>query len=356
MRSAIICSLVAVAALALASRGPLLALDDVVEPPDGRAESAILGNAAAVDSAADLGIDAGVTTIAPTWTFRGGVLVLTRQSDPSRLLTIGQLAPSLDAADFATATRGGLDIGFVHHGSIFDVETRYFEIDSLTGNAGPLTGVSTFIVSPYQVVQFVGPPVPFSPYISAGSPNLTLDAVEYTQLHSYEVNVRRGVLPYVTVVAGYRHIDLTDRIFAQTSTSGVVGDNFSVQAFNHLDGFQLGGEAVLWRPGAGRFRLEGSAKVGVFGDATSNFGNFDNLRATASAAHAALMTEWSVTAVYQITPQIAARVGYQGLLLDGVALASEQIGVLNPAAHTGAVENSGTPIYQGLVANLEYAW
>ena len=48
--------------------------------------------------------------------------------------------------------------------------------------------------------------------------------------------------------------------------------------------------------------------------------------------------------------------GYEGLLLDGVALASEQMGVLNPAAGTGAVANSGTPIYQGLVANLEYAW
>jgi hypothetical protein len=52
------------------------------------------------------------------------------------------------------------------------------------------------------------------------------------------------------------------------------------------------------------------------------------------------------------------------LLLDGVALASEQIGVLNPLAGAGAgslagtatTENSGTPIYHGLVANLEYTW
>jgi hypothetical protein len=96
--------------------------------------------------------------------------------------------------------------------------------------------------------------------------------------------------------------------------------------------------------------------VGIFGDATSNYGNFNMQMATASGGHVALASEWSVTAAYQITPHLAARFGYEGLLLDGVALASEQIGVLNPAAHTGAVENSGTPIYQGLVANLEYAW
>jgi hypothetical protein len=42
--------------------------------------------------------------------------------------------------------------------------------------------------------------------------------------------------------------------------------------------------------------------------------------------------------------------------LDGVALASQQVGVLNPFAHTGAVANTGTPIYQGLNANMEYAW
>ena len=47
---------------------------------------------------------------------------------------------------------------------------------------------------------------------------------------------------------------------------------------------------------------------------------------------------------------------YQGMLLDGVALASGQMGALDLYAHPGSVDNSGTPIYQGLAANLEYAW
>jgi hypothetical protein len=183
-----------------------------------------------------------------------------------------------------------------------------------------------------------------------------VSASEYSQLRSFELNVRKEVSQVVTLLAGYRHIDLNERIFGQFTNLGVNTDSFSVQAFNHMDGFQIGSEAILWRPGAGRFRLEGSAKVGLFGDAASNYGNFDALVATSTGTHVAFMAEWGVTGVVQITPRLAARVGYQGLLFDGVALASEQMRVLNPAAGTGATANTGTPIYHALVANLEYSW
>ena len=176
---------------------------------------------------------------------------------------------------------------------------------------------------------------------------------EFSELRSFELNFRALLTPALVVMAGYRHADLNDRILG--AFTGVT-DTFSVEGFNRMDGFQVGGDAVLWRPGDGRFRVEGSAKAGIFGDATSNYGTIDALVATATGTHVAFMSEWSVTAVYQITPHLAARAGYEGLLLDGVALASEQIGALNPKAGTGAVANSGTPIYQGLVANLEYAW
>jgi hypothetical protein len=190
--------------------------------------------------------------------------------------------------------------------------------------------------------------------------NVTTIATEYTQLRSFEINLRADASPVITLLAGYRHIDLNERIFAESFSSvGFPNNRFSIQAFNHLDGFQLGSEAVLWRPGGGRFRLEGSAKVGLFGDATSNYGTFDGGVATATDAHVAFMTEWGITGVVQITSHLAARVGYQGLLLDGVALASEQIGALSPTLPVlpGATTvNSGTPIYHGLVANLEYSW
>ena len=212
---------------------------------------------------------------------------------------------------------------------------------------------SGFLLPPIGAVLFAGPA--FFPYVSAGANSVV--PFETSELRSFEFNLRKEVSPFLTIVAGYRHIDLNERIYGQF-LSVFIGnlDSFSIQGFNRMDGFQLGSEAILWRPGGGRFWLEGSTKVGVFGDATSNYGNFDAMVATSTGTHVAFMAEWGVTAVFQITPHLAARVGYEGLLLDGVALASEQIGVLNPVAGTGTTENSGTPIYQGMVANLEYAW
>ena len=177
---------------------------------------------------------------------------------------------------------------------------------------------------------------------------------------SLEFNVRKEVIPDVlTLLAGYRHIELNEQIFGTTSLAGTTTDVFSTQAFNRMDGFQLGGEAVLWRPCC-RFRLEGDAKVGVFGDATSNYGTNSvgagTAAATATGTHTAFMTEWGITGVVQLTPHLAGRVGYQGLLLDGVALASQQMGALNPATGAATTVNTGTPIYHGAVADLEYCW
>ena len=71
----------------------------------------------------------------------------------------------------------------------------------------------------------------------------------------------------------------------------------------------------------------------MFGDATSNYGTNSvgggpTGVATATGTHTAFMSEWGITGVVQITPHLSGRVGYQGLLLDGVALASQQIGAL----------------------------
>jgi hypothetical protein len=277
------------------------------------------------------------------------VVALHRQSDPPRFLA-GIATPAIvNAADFTYPLRGGPDVDLIHHGEIADVEFRYFAVDDFSASVGPVTRTIPPPPGPIPigVVAFSVTPL---------SPSNTISASEYSQLRSFELNFRKHVSPALTVLVGYRHIDLNERIFGQFSSSGVNTDSFSIQGFNRMDGFQIGSEAILWRPAGSRFRLEGSAKVGLFGDATSNYGNFDALVATSTGTHVAFMAEWGITGVVQITQNLAARAGYQGLLLDGVALASQQIGVLNPAAGTATTENSGTPIYHGLVANLEYAW
>jgi hypothetical protein len=278
-------------------------------------------------------------------------VIFQRPTDRPRPLVTSFGAPfteALDASQFAFPMRGGPDIDLIHHGCYFDVEARYFAVDEFAASVGPTaTG---------------GPAViPFATPITVGADSLS--ASEYSQLRSIEVNLRREVIPcWLTLLAGYRHIELDERILGSTSLAGATTELFSTEGFNRMDGFQLGGEAVLWRPCCGsRFRLEGDAKVGIFSDATSNYGTSAIAGggpgvASATGTHTAFMAEWGITGVVQITPHLAGRAGYQGLLLDGVALASQQIGALDPATGAATTVNTGTPIYHGAVVDLEYCW
>jgi hypothetical protein len=253
----------------------------------------------------------------------------------------------LGSSQFTFPVGVGPDIDLIYNGCNLGFEARYFAVDQVSAAAGP-----TATGGPASIL--------FAAPIAAASDTVT--GTEYSQLWSLEFNVRKEVIPgALTFLAGYRHIELNERIFGTASLAGAATDTFSTEAFNRMDGFQLGGEAVLWRPGNGRFRLEADAKVGVFGDATSNFGTNSvgggpNSVATATGTHTAFMSEWGITGVVQITPHLSGRVGYQGLLLDGVALASQQMGALNPLTGAATTVNTGTPIYHGAVADLEYCW
>ena len=284
-----------------------------------------------------------------TWDVRAGTVVLQRQTDMPRAIAYNSTtgATVLDASDFKYPMQGGPDIDLIHHGRDFDLEARYFAVESFE---------ATKTVTPPTFFSFVSQPaILFTGFTS-------LAATDDSRLWSAEFNVRKEVIPGLfTILAGYRHIDLDETISATLSGPGFT-DIISLRAVNHMDGFQLGGEGVLWRPSpSSPFRLEGDAKVGVYCDETSNlssvaFGPTET--ASASGAHAAFMAEWGVTGVMQFTPHLSARAGYQGMLLDGVALAAQQASALNlnSPAGTWSTVNTGTPVYHGLVADLELSW
>jgi hypothetical protein len=286
-----------------------------------------------------------------SWSVRAGAVIFQRENDRQRPLVTTPIAAGaavvpgtvMDASQFNYPMRGGPDIDVIRYGCYFDVEARYFAVDEFTAGFGPtpLTGTGTVL---------------FATPITYGGTSIA--AQDISQLRSVEVNLRKEVIPCrLTLLAGYRHFELNEQIFGQISTAAAITSAFTVQAYNRMDGFQLGGEAVLWRPGNGRFHMEGNAKVGVFGDATSNYAASTGIGTVGSTGtHTAFMAEWGITGVVQLTDHLAGRAGYQGFLLDGVALAGEQIGVLDPLAKTASTENSGTPIYHGLVVDLEYSW
>src|SRR5690606_6008398 len=85
-----------------------------------------------------------------------------------------------------------------------------------------------------------------------------------TELHSAEFNLRRRIHDCVTLVAGFRWFELSDELVAY-STSPSVLEFYSVDADNHLYGFQIGADAVLLQP-TPRFRVDSIFRVGIFGN------------------------------------------------------------------------------------------
>ncbi len=85
------------------------------------------------------------------WTFRGGAMLLQRETDRPRALVGAQNAFStfiaVDASDLRYPMQGVPDLDLIHHGCIADVEFRYFAADELVASPGPIA------IGPSVVVQ-----------------------------------------------------------------------------------------------------------------------------------------------------------------------------------------------------------
>jgi hypothetical protein len=172
----------------------------------------------------------------PTWTFRGGAVAFQRPTDPPRALVSLETRNSsgrfvsgatvLDASQFSSPIEGGPDFDVIHHGAFADVEFRYFAVDQFAataiGNAVPhIPPLGGNFMLPTENVDFAANFIGLYP--SYG--NVTTIATEYTQLRSFEINLRADASPVITLLAGYRHIDLNERIFAESFSSVGFPDN-----------------------------------------------------------------------------------------------------------------------------------
>ena len=76
-----------------------------------------------------------------------------------------------------------------------------------------------------------------------------------------------------------------------------------------------------------------------------------------SQAQVALVAEANLMANWQVTKHFSLRGGVQGLLLEGVALASENFNTADPyAARTPVMNTNGNAFYVGLTAGGEFVW
>ena len=174
-----------------------------------------------------------------------------------------------------------------------------------------------------------------------------------TRLHSLEANARLEISPRVTLLAGFRWLQLRDQLqgtlspadlgqpmwkFSALSTLSdavpipgspiVVNPAFwTTSTTNNLYGVQIGAKAAIWE--FGRFSVEGAIKAGVY-DNRANQTTLVSLEkqihpATAATNAAAFVGEGGLIAKYQLTEGVALKLGYEALWFGGVALAPGQI-------------------------------
>lgn len=289
---------------------------------------------------------------ASRWTVRADVLFLERSRPREAVLVSGSASKAgpvlLDAADFTFNAAPGFDINLTRH-HLFDsswgVEARYLGIDGWNASRGAVHSPTG------AVVQFA---VPIG--------NLTFPAdvaAEYqSRLRSVECNARRELTPDLTLLAGFRYLDLSEMGLAIADDVLAAATNHvqcAVDASNRLAGFQMGADARLWF--CGPWQVDGLLKAGVYQNHAANrvrvIQTGPSFASDATFDRAAFVGELALSGAYRINRFCTVRAGYQLLWLDGVALASDQVAASNPLVGAASVNGNGTPVYFGGFAGIE---
>jgi hypothetical protein len=190
-----------------------------------------------------------------------------------------------------------------------------------------------------------------------------------SRLYNAEVNVRRDLWPRVTVLAGFRWVNLTEDLegILLPPTAHGTGPFWDAQTKNNLYGLQIGADAKLLE--RGRFSIDGLLKTGVFDDRVDETTSVRMERIqfgeSASTNHLAFLGQLGVQCKYRVTPRLSLKAGYEAIWLQGVALAPAQIaetychGAKLPQdiyVQALGINCSSGVFYHGATVGLEYAF
>jgi hypothetical protein len=281
------------------------------------------------------------------WTAYADALYMSRSGGQSSIILEGVNGASrtelLNSNGFNFDWAAGPRVGIVGEDILFgcDVEASYFGIDGWSAGKEIIVpaGGANFAV-------FGQSPTPTTFAMAFGT---DLNFHYVSQLHSAEINVRHPIWERLSVFLGFRNVELHEELAVTRGHTSLVGVNVD----NHLYGGQIGMNFAFVN--TCRFSIEGVVKAGVFGNNSDlAMSVIDQRRLGDKTTHTAAMGEVGLMAIYQVTCNLAARVGYQAMWLDGVAIASNQIEYVDPA--TSKPYMGGTLFYHGASAGLEYSF
>jgi hypothetical protein len=304
----------------------------------------------------------------PQWTVAADFIILERVGSEAYPLveTVPADQPSdtypgtevLNATELHQGSSGGPRLDLIHHGEDADLEVVYFQIDGWDAyrSIGPTPDDWLRMMAPGGFLQ------------TQDNKAEQMMAWGYTsRLYNTEVNARWDLWSRVTLLAGFRWINLSEELLGTLPPERTV-PFWDTEVKNNLYGFQIGAEGELLK--RGRFSIGGVGKAGLFdnrAEETTTVSIFRILFAESdSTDHVAFVDEIGVHCKYQLTQRLSLRAGYEAIWLQGIALAPGQISetVIHGSGHLpqeiyiqplGVSCGSGV-FYHGATAGVEFSF
>lgn len=336
------------------------------------------------------------SSLPPRWTVSAETLILDRvgTADQSLVARVpGSVAfnavPSATGSQALSST--DLDQGFSPG---FRLGATY-QVDSDYG-----LELSFFRVGGWDSTRSIGPDNP-PDWLVMKSPGVFFQTQDFpyqsmtwdysTDLYSAEFNVRHNLSQRITLLAGFRWLQLNENLqgslgppdlylptwkytpsdnlfdvekiqYQGTPATGAFPPFWNTSTTNNLFGLQIGADTNLFE--RGRFAIDGLIKAGGYLNRASQTTDVSLQKivypASASANHAAFVGEVGLQCKYRFDSGLALKLGYEAVWLEGVALAPGQIQetyVGGPASVTSLGVNSDSGVlFHGATAGLEYSF
>jgi hypothetical protein len=259
------------------------------------------------------------------WSFSADAVALQRSNTREQPLLSDRMGNVLlDAEHFNSCTAVGFQLDAIRHGPCgWDVELGYFQVDGWIASA----------------------------FLPGGGPRTPdVSARYWSALHLAELNIRRQCCDRLTLLAGFRTGELDETYDVTGSVfRGLATINFTTRTFNHLYGFQLGGDWQCYNNG-GPLRVDALCKAGIYENVASHdFGasagpNYLPLLEE-RRNQTAFMGQAGAVATYAVTCHLSLRASVEAVWLEGVALAPEQVDLNGPGM--SGIDTSGGLFYYG---------
>lgn len=331
--------------------------------------SPTLFSEAAVDQSPGAGRSASSSR--PRWTASADFIILERVG--SAAYTLVEIVPRsvpvqtpgtelLNATDLHQGFSGGWRLDLIHHGDNGgDLEFVYFQVDgwNVARSFGPTPNDYLVMEAPGSFLQFQN---------DIDTQTMTWDYG--SRLYNAEVNARWNRWRRVTVLAGFRWVNLTENLegILMPPTPYGTGPFWNTKLKNNLYGLQIGADAELLE--RGRLSIDSVLKAGIFDNHVEETTSvrMERIQFADSAVtdHAAFVGEVGLQCQYRVTPRLSLKAGYEAIWLRGVALAPGQIsetycwyGTPLPQdayVRTLAVNCNSGVFYHGATAGLEYVF